>query len=70
MLVQILFPHKWVTFGVLLVLLGMSLPLLMMANLLTPGFGLCFLAFVLVAAGSFVCILGNCFYLGRTALEG
>jgi hypothetical protein len=70
MLVNVLFPHKWVTFGTLLILLGLLIPLLMTAGSLTATFPLFFLTLVLIAVGVTIRLLGCCFYLGETALEG
>ena len=70
MLVQLLFPHKWVSLGLLVILLGIGLLMLMTINLVAPSLGLCFLAFMLIIGGSVTSLLSCCFYLGNTALEG
>lgn len=70
MLGSILFAHKWLTLGTVLILVGLIIPLLMTASMLPSSFALFFLTMALIASGVMIRMLGCCFCLGDISMEG
>ncbi len=65
MLGEILFPHKMVTLGFSLVLLGLLIPVSLVLDLVDASFPLLFLAFIVALVGVVVCLIGCTCYLSN-----